>query len=320
MEVTQAAEHGRAVIAEIERAVVGRRDALMHVMVAILAGGHVLLDDLPGLGKTQIARCFAETLGLRFARVQFTPDLLPSDLTGASLYDPSTARFTFHEGPVFTNVLLADEINRTPPKTQAALLEAMQERQVTVDGRTLALPEPFVVLATENPVEYEGTYPLPEAQLDRFAVRLNLGYLRDEDELELLRGRVARTSGEVSLNTVTDPETVTAMCACVEQVHIDDDILDYVLRLVTATREHPQVTVGASPRAALTLVQLARARALLTDRDYVLIEDVKVQAVPALAHRLSLRPELWVRRVTGGDIVAELLQNVSAPSTDPHPR
>ena len=320
MDVSQAAERSRAVIAEIERAVVGRREALQHVLIAVLAGGHVLLEDLPGLGKTQIARCFAETLGLRFARVQFTPDLLPSDLTGASLYDPGTGQFSFHEGPVFTNLLLADEINRTPPKTQAALLEAMQERQVTVDGRTLALPEPFVVLATENPIEYEGTYPLPEAQLDRFAVRLNLGYLPDTDELELLRRRVVRTTGEVTLDAVTDAETVTAMRGCVEQVHADDDLLDYVLRLVTATRTHPHVTVGASPRAALTLVQLARARALLAERDYVITEDVKHEAIPALAHRLSLRPELWVRRITGTDVVAEVLREVPAPPTEPRPR
>jgi MoxR-like ATPase len=317
MDLNQAAAQARAVVTEIERAIVGRRTALQQVLVAILAGGHVLLEDLPGLGKTQIARCFAETLGLRFARIQFTPDLLPADLTGSSLYDPGTGRFTFHEGPVFTNLLLADEINRTPPKTQAALLEAMQEGQVTVDGTTRALPDPFVVLATENPVEYEGTYPLPEAQLDRFAVRVGLGYLGGDDELELLRRRVARTTAEVTLDAVTDPATVREMRACVEQVHTDEDLLDYVLRLVTATREHPQVTVGASPRAALTLVQLARARALLAERDYVVVSDVKTQAGPALAHRLSLRPELWVRRVTGADIVDELLRLVPAPPPEP---
>jgi MoxR-like ATPase len=305
------------VLDEIERAVVGRRDTLEHVLIAVLAGGHVLLEDLPGLGKTQIARSFATVLGLQFSRVQFTPDLLPADLTGSSLYDPRTSQFVFHAGPIFTNVLLADEINRTPPKTQSALLEAMQERQVTVDGQTMPLPDPFVVLATDNPIEYEGTYPLPEAQLDRFAVRLSLGYLPTEDERAMMRRRLQRDTDDVELQPATDADAVIAMRAAVETVHVDDDIVDYILRLVSATREHHHVTVGASPRAALTLLRLARARALLAGRDYVVAEDAKTEALPALAHRLSLRPELWVRHITGSDVMRELLDSVPTPATEP---
>jgi MoxR-like ATPase len=306
-----------AVLDEIGRAVVGRRAALEHVLIAVLANGHALLEDLPGLGKTQIARSFAAVLGLEYSRVQFTPDLLPADLTGSSLYDPRTSEFIFHRGPMFTNVLLADEINRTPPKTQAALLEAMQERQVSVDGQTMPLPAPFVVLATDNPIEYEGTYPLPEAQLDRFAVRVSLGYLPAEDEAAMMRRRLQRDTEEVALRSVTDADAVIAMRSAVETVHVDDDILDYVLRLVTATRSHAQVTVGASPRAGLTLMQLSRARALLAGRDYVVAEDVKAEAVPALAHRLSLRPELWVRRITGIDVMREVLAAVPTPAIEP---
>jgi MoxR-like ATPase len=314
MDVTRTA---KSVLDEIERAVVGRRAALEHALIAVLAGGHVLLEDLPGLGKTQIARSFAAVLGLRFSRIQFTPDLLPADLTGSSLYDPRTAEFVFHEGPVFTNVLLADEINRTPPKTQAALLEAMQERQVTVDGRTRPLPDPFVVLATDNPIEYEGTYPLPEAQLDRFAIRLSLGYLPAEDEAAMMRRRLQRDTDEVTLHPVTDADAVAAMRAAVETVHVDEDIVGYVLRLVAATRSHPHVAVGASPRAGLTLLQLSRSRALLAGRDYVIGEDVKIEALPALAHRLGLRPELWVRRITGVDVMREVLDTVPTPATEP---
>ncbi len=317
MDVTRTAS---AVLDEIEQAVVGRREALEHVLIAVLAGGHVLLEDLPGLGKTQLARSFAIALGLQFSRIQFTPDLLPADLTGSSLYDPRTAQFVFHRGPVFTNVLLADEINRTPPKTQAALLEAMQERQVTVDGATMPLPEPFVVLATDNPIEYEGTYPLPEAQLDRFAIRLSLGYLPVVDEAAMMRRRLQRDTEDVALHAVTDSDTIAAMRASVETVHVDDDIVDYVLRLLTATRSHPQLTVGASPRAGLTLLQLARTRALLAGRDYVVAEDVKAEAVPAIAHRLGVRPELWVRRITGVDIMRDVLDSVATPATEPTAR
>jgi MoxR-like ATPase len=301
------------VLDEIETAVVGRRRALELVLLGILGRGHVLLEDVPGLGKTMMARCFSEALGLTFHRVQFTPDLLPADLTGISVYDPASNGFQFRPGPVFTQLLLADEINRTPPKTQAALLEAMAEEQVSSDGETRALPQPFVVLATDNPIEYEGTYSLPEAQLDRFLLRVSLGYLGVDDEQELLRRRVELGWFPPRLSPVVDAATLVAMRASLDTVQVEPPILRYVVSLVDATRSHPQVTVGASPRGGLALVALSRGQAVLEGRDYVTPEDVKAVAVVALAHRLSLRPELWVRRVTGADVVSEILSTVPAP-------
>ncbi|HYJ77332.1 MAG TPA: MoxR family ATPase [Actinomycetes bacterium] len=298
---------------EIERVVVGRRSSLQLVLLGILGRGHVLLEDVPGLGKTMMARSFSEALGLSFARVQFTPDLLPADLTGLSVYDPATTSFEFRPGPVFTQLLLADEINRTPPKTQAALLEAMAEEQVTSDGETRPLPQPFVVLATDNPIEYEGTYALPEAQLDRFLLRVSLGYLDLADEQELLRRRVEESWTPPRLRPIVDAETVLAMRASLDDVQVEPPLLAYVVAIVDATRQHAQVTVGASPRGGLALVALARGHAVLDGRDYVTPEDVKAVAVAALAHRLSLRPELWVRRITGADVVAEILATVPAP-------
>jgi MoxR-like ATPase len=309
-----------AILDELERAVVGRRRTLELVLIGILAGGHVLLEDLPGLGKTLIARSFAGVLGLDFARIQFTPDLLPSDVVGASLYDQRSAEMVFRPGPVFTQLLLADEINRTPPKTQAALLEAMGESQVSVDGQTRMLPRPFIVLATDNPIEYEGTYELPEAQLDRFLMRLRLGYLSADDETAMLSRRVDRASEVVELNPVTGPDGVLAMRQSLEHVEVTPDLLDYIVAIVTATRRDPQVQVGASPRGGLALVQLARGQALLNKRDYVVPDDIKQVAVPALAHRVTLRPELWVRQVSSDDVVAKLLSAVPTPKTDPAAR
>jgi MoxR-like ATPase len=306
-----------AILDELENAVVGRRRTLELVLIGILAGGHVLLEDLPGLGKTLIARSFAAVLGLDFARIQFTPDLLPSDVTGAPLYDQRTGEMVFRPGPVFTQLLLADEINRTPPKTQAALLEAMGEGQVSVDGQSRRLPSPFVVLATDNPIEYEGTYELPEAQLDRFLMRLRLGYLSVGDETDMLAKRVARAAEYVSLAPVTDAAGLLAMRESLERVEISADLLDYVVAIVTATRKDPQIQVGASPRGGLALVQLARGQALLHKRDYVTPDDIKQVAVPALAHRITLRPELWVRQVSADDVVARLLGTVPTPRTDP---
>ena len=304
-----------AVLDEIERVVVGKRSALTLILTTVLASGHVLIEDLPGLGKTLIARSFAAALGLDFTRVQFTPDLLPADLLGSTVYDMQSGHFEFRPGPIFTNLLLADEINRTPPKTQAALLEAMAERQVSIDGTTHLLPEPFIVLATDNPIEYEGTYPLPEAQLDRFAVRLELRYLSEHDEASMLRRRLDRGSAEPTVNQVVDAHDLLAMREAVEQVTVHDDVLHYVVSLAAATRHHPQVAVGASPRAELDLVQLARARALLLGRDYVIPEDIKALATPAVAHRITLRPEMWVRKIQGSDIIEELLRRLPVPRT-----
>jgi MoxR-like ATPase len=297
----EAAASCSAILDELERAVVGRRRTLELVLIGILAGGHVLLEDLPGLGKTLIARSFARVLGLDFARIQFTPDLLPSDVVGAPLYDQRSADMVFRPGPVFTQLLLADEINRTPPKTRM-------------------LPQPFIVLATDNPIEYEGTYELPEAQLDRFLMRLRLGYLSTGDETDMLRRRVARATEYAKLNPVTGPDGVLAMRDSLEQVEIGPDLLDYVVAIVRATRNDAQVQVGASPRGGLALVQLARGQAVLNKRDYVVPDDIKQVAVPALAHRVTLRPELWVRQVSADEVVAKLLASVPTPKTDPTAR
>ena len=316
--VPRCAELSEAVLAEVERAIVGKKDALRLVLLAILASGHVLLEDLPGVGKTLLARSFAAALGLRFTRVQFTPDLLPADLTGAPVYDPRTGELSFRPGPVFTQLLLADEINRTPPRTQAALLEAMSERQVSVDGETRPLPEPFIVLATDNPIEFEGTYPLPEAQLDRFLARVRLGYPAARDEAELLRRRIDRGSPDPpAIRQVADAGQLLAMRRTLEGVEVDDDLLAYVVALVTATRAHPSCAVGASPRAGLHLLHLARGHAVLDARDYLRPEDIKAVAVPALGHRIVLRPELWARRVSGDDVVTEVLGKVPVPETVP---
>jgi MoxR-like ATPase len=313
----QTAQRCDAILDEVGRAVVGHRRGLELVLTAVLAGGHVLLEDLPGLGKTLTARSFAQVLGLSFARIQFTPDLLPSDVVGAPIYDQRSGEMVFHPGPVFTQLLLADEINRTPPKTQAALLEAMGEGQVSMDGVTRRLPQPFVVLATDNPIEYEGTYELPEAQLDRFLVRLRLGYLAQADEVAMLARRLDRRAEAIELRQVCGAAELLAMRASLEEVEVSADLLEYVVAIVTATREHPQIQVGASPRGGLALVQLARGQALLQRRDYVIPDDVKAVAVAALAHRITLRPELWVRQVSPDDVVARLLASVPVPRIDP---
>jgi len=307
-----------AILDEVERAVVGKRDVLELVLLALLADGHVLLEDVPGVAKTLIARSFATATGLRFGRVQFTPDLLPSDVTGSSVFDQRTASFEFRPGPVFCNLLLGDEINRAPPKTQAALLEAMEERQVTADDGTHELERPFLVLATQNPIEYEGTYPLPEAQLDRFLVRLRVGYPTGDDEWAMLDARARRGTDAVALNAIIDGQGLRRLQAAVEAVHVGAAVGRYMVALATATRASSEVEVGASPRGSLALLRLSRARAALEGRDFVVPDDVKAVAVPALAHRLVLRPELWVRRVDAGDVVARVLDDVPAPpATEP---
>ncbi|WP_053719362.1 AAA family ATPase [Saccharothrix sp. NRRL B-16348] len=309
------AAEAKAVLAAVGTVVVGRERSLRLALAAILAGGHVLLEDVPGLGKTLMARSLAQALKLDFKRLQCTPDLLPADVTGSFLYNPGDREFTFREGPLFTGLLLADEINRTPPKTQSALLEAMQERQVTVEGRTFGLPRPFHVLATANPVEYEGTYPLPEAQLDRFLLRLDIGYPPPAEEVEVLRRRLTRQREETEVEPVLNAERLRRLQHGVEQVSVDDDVLRYCVDLAAATRAHGAVEVGASPRGAQALVLVGRALAVLDGRDFVLPEDVKECAVPALAHRLTLRPETWTSGVTGVEVVTELLGRVPGPAS-----
>ena len=316
MQLAELRERAARVLDEVERAVVGKRDALEIVLLAILCDGHVLLEDYPGLAKTLAARSFASATSLRFARIQFTPDLMPSDVTGSSIFDQSRAAFEFMAGPVFTNILLADEINRAPPKTQAALLEAMQERQVTTEGETRPLAPPFVVLATQNPLEYEGTYPLPEAQLDRFLVRASIGYPSREHEIEMLGRRLERGEDEVEIAPVVDAPTFVEMQRSLEQVHVSDAIEGYIVDVVAATRTSRRLAVGASPRGSLALLKLSRARAALAGRDFVVPEDVKAIAVPALAHRLTLRPELWVQRIRGEDVVVEALESVPTPPAE----
>ncbi len=316
LELAEVATRADRVLDEVERAVIGKRPALELALCALLADGHVLIEDYPGLAKTLIARSFATVTGTRFSRVQFTPDLMPSDVTGASIFNQRTAEFEFRPGPVFTNVLLADEINRAPPKTQAALLEAMAERQVTIDERTRALERPFLVLATQNPIEYEGTYPLPEAQLDRFLIRMQVGYPSAEDEWDMLARRLERREDEPELRPVIDRGELIAMQRAIEDVHLSDGVGRYIVALVGATRESPSVQVGASPRGSLALMKLSRAKAAVDGRDFVVPDDVKAVAVPALAHRLALRPELWVQRVQAEDVVRELLATVPVPATE----
>ncbi|GGL06803.1 AAA family ATPase [Mangrovihabitans endophyticus] len=308
-----------AVLDSVGSVVVGKRAPLELVLAGILAGGHVLLEDLPGLGKTLTARSFAQALGLDFRRLQFTPDLLPADVTGSFLYDQRKGDFAFRAGPVFTNMLLADEINRTPPKTQAALLEAMQEKQVSVEGVTYRLDPPFHVLATANPIEYEGTYPLPEAQLDRFLLRVSFGYPSADEEWEVLRRRMARQREEAQLSPVVDARTLRRMQAALESVAVEDSIGRYIVALTGATREHASALVGSSPRGSLALLLLARARAAMAGRDFVVPEDVKDVAGPALAHRITLRPEMWLRRVDPSFVVDEVLQAVPAPASGAMP-
>jgi MoxR-like ATPase len=308
-----AADLADAVLGQLERVVVGKRDALELVLAAILAGGHVLIEDNPGLGKTLAARTFAQALGLVFRRIQFTPDLLPADVTGSFVWDQRAGEFVFRSGPLFAGLVLADEINRTPPKTQAALLEAMQEAQVTVEGTTFALPQPFHVIATANPIEYEGTYPLPEAQVDRFLLRVSFGYPSADDEAQVLGNRIQRRQEAAVVDQVSDAAGLLAAQQAVEGVLVDPGVLRYCVELARATRTSPHVLVGASPRGALALMLTARARAVIRRRDYVVPEDVKAVAAAALAHRVTLRPELWMQQVSAVDVVAQLLDAVPSP-------
>ncbi|HKU58510.1 MAG TPA: MoxR family ATPase [Gaiellaceae bacterium] len=316
MELADVGRRCGAIVDEVERAVVGKRDALELLLLGLLADGHVLIEDYPGLAKTLMARSFARATSLDFSRIQFTPDLMPADVTGSSIFNQRDSVFEFKRGPVFTNLLLADEINRAPPKTQASLLEAMQERQVTSEGETRPLDRPFLVLATQNPIEYEGTYPLPEAQLDRFLLRMSVGYPSRDHEWQMLAERAERQTDELELNAVVSRDDLLAMQAAVETVHVSEAVGLYMVDVVSATRTAPAVQVGASPRGSLALLRLGRARAALQGRDYVTPDDVKAVAPFGLAHRLTLRPELWIQRITGEDVVRERLETVPTPAAE----
>lgn len=312
--VSRTAEAAHRVLDEVEKAVVGKRDVLELVLTGLLADGHVLLDDVPGVAKTLMARSFATAAGLDFSRLQFTPDVLPADITGTTMLDVATNTPMFRSGPVFAQLVLADEVNRAPAKTQSALLEAMQEGQVTADGTTRRLPRPFLVIATQNPIESEGTYPLPEAQLDRFILRTTVGYPTARDELEFLSRRFARKQDEVELTPVVTATEFQAMQASVEDAHIDASVGEYAVALVSATRENGQLEVGSSPRGSLALLKVARARAVLAGRDFVTPDDVRSVAVPALAHRVVLRAEAWARHVSADEVVRAIIDRVAAPS------
>jgi MoxR-like ATPase len=314
MKIDHVADRCQDIIAALTQVIVGKSEVLEKILAGVLANGHILLEDYPGLAKTLIARLFAGALDLGFKRIQFTPDLLPSDVTGSFLFDQRQARFEFRQGPIFTNLLLADEINRATPKTQSALLEAMQEGQVTVEGERFPLEPPFVVIATQNPIELEGTYPLPEAQLDRFLLRLAVGYPDADEEMEILVRRRARRDDVVTAAPVTSRAELLAMQAALEDVHVADVTMRYVVDLVRATREDHRVALGASPRGTLALLKLSRALAALRRRDFVLPDDVKAMTVPALAHRLVLKPELWASRVSAVQVLENLLEQVPAPS------
>jgi len=313
LKVENVSEVGNKVINEVEKAIVGKSKLIEKVMAAALSGGHVLLEDFPGLGKTLLAKSFAISLGLDFKRIQFTPDLLPSDITGGYIYNRSKNEFELRKGPIFANIILADEINRASPKTQSALLEAMEEGQVTLEGETMKLPQPFMVIATQNPIEYEGTFPLPEAQLDRFIVKLAVGYPSTEEEREILRKRRQRGKDEVELKKVTKAKELLEMRAAVEKVYIDPDVEQYIINLVRRTRNDGQVAVGASPRGSLALLKLTRAWAALNGRDYVLPDDVKTFADPVLVHRLILKPDLWLKKNASSEVIAGILNSVAVP-------
>ena len=316
MKVGEIQERCQGVLDAVSRVVVGKDEVLRQIMAGILANGHILIEDYPGLAKTLIARLFSQALELGFSRIQFTPDLLPGDITGSSIYEQREGRFEFRRGPIFTHLVLADEINRATPKTQSALLEAMQERQVTVDGQSYALDPPFLVIATQNPIELEGTYPLPEAQLDRFMMRIAVGYPGRDEEREMLRRRRERRQERAEVPTVVPHDVLIAMQAALEDIHVDATLDEYIVDLVRATRDDNRVALGVSPRGALALQSIVRAEAALRGRDYVTPDDIKAMAVPVLAHRIVLRPELWVARLSPVEIVADVLKRVPTPKVE----
>lgn len=313
MDLKQVSTTSHQLISEISKVIVGKDDVLKRVIVGIIAGGHILFEDYPGLAKTLIARCFAQVLGIEFKRIQFTPDLLPTDITGSHIFNRESGEFVLSPGPIFANIILADEINRATPKTQSALLEAMQEAQVTISGDSQPLPSPFIVIATQNPIEYEGTFPLPEAQLDRFMIRLSVGYPTETEEIEILQRRLDRQQDDITLEALSSADELLSMRAATETVIVHPDIEKYIVAIVTGTRKHQNIHVGASPRGSLALVKLARANAAIEGRDFVIPDDVKTFAAAALAHRLILSPELWSKRVTELDIVQSIVSLTPVP-------
>ena len=313
MNIEDAGQTCQKIITQVKRVIVGKDLVLEKVMLALLANSHILFEDYPGLAKTLLARSFAMSMGCDFSRIQFTPDLLPADITGTYVYNMKSGDFELRKGPVFTNILLADEINRAPPKTQAALLEAMQERQTTLDGKTHLLKDPFIVIATQNPIEYEGVYPLPEAQLDRFLVRLQLGYPSRSEEVEIMRRRMLRGQEDVVLDPVADSDTILDLQKSVERIHVDDDVLGYISDIVQATRTQRQIEIGASPRGSLAIFKLSRARAVFHGRDYVIPDDVKEAAAPALVHRLIMKAESWVKGTNPNQVLDDILKTIPVP-------
>src|SRR5438270_6581414 len=313
MNIGDAGETCQLVVNQVKKVIVGKEQVLEKVMLAVLANSHILFEDYPGLAKTLMARSFAMSMGCEFSRIQFTPDLLPADITGTYIYNVETSEFELRRGPVFTNILLADEINRAPPKTQAALLEAMQDRQTTLDGKTHPITNPFIVIATQNPIEYEGVYPLPEAQLDRFLVKLQLGYPTRTEEMEIMRRRMIRGQEDVVLDHVADSETILNLQKTVEGIHVDDDVLGYITDIVQATRAQRQIEIGASPRGSLAIFKLSRARAVFHGRDYVIPDDVKEVTAPALVHRLIMKAESWVKGTNPNQVLEDILKTIPVP-------
>jgi MoxR-like ATPase len=312
--IEQVRDHSENIINEVGKAIVGKRKTLQKLLTALLSsGGHILIEDYPGLGKTLIANSFATALGLDFKRIQFTPDLLPGDITGGYIFDKDKNTFVLRRGPIFTNILLADEINRASPKTQSALLEAMQEHQVTLEGDTRELPYPFIVVATQNPIEYEGTFPLPEAQLDRFIIKLDIGYPTAEEEQEMLERRLQRKTDAFFLEPVVSPEIFSAMREMVEEIYVHPDVERYIVDLAAKTRNHAKIVIGVSPRGSLALVKITRAWAAIQGRSYVLPDDVKRFAQDAFSHRIILEPSLWGSRTTEKTVVNEIVNSVAVP-------
>ena len=313
LNIEEAGRTCQKVISQVKKVIVGKEPVLEKVMLAVLANSHILFEDYPGLAKTLLAKSFAMSMGCGFSRIQFTPDLLPADITGTYVFNVRSGEFELRKGPVFTNILLADEINRAPPKTQAALLEAMQEKQTTLDGKTHLLDNPFIVVATQNPIEYEGVYPLPEAQLDRFLVKLQLGYPARTEEVEIMHRRMLRGQEDVALDPVTDLRTILDLQQTVEGIHVDDDVMGYIADIVQATRSQRQIDVGASPRGSLAIFKLSRARAVFHGRDYVIPDDVKEVVASALVHRLIMKAESWVKGTNPNQVLDDILKTIPVP-------